>query len=539
MIDLTLQTLCPLLLYAETHFRFFKGFPSLLRNKDPEILFDCPRRADPGERLPILLIINDLPNLPITIHEVNITVNQSGLPTNLFTFKAGKENEIAHEFTATQKVFRFFIDRESLPDKLIYINCKLTVTIDGHQKIILNDNIQTSSKAPFSCYLSDEYLPGKEYCSLGDLHFHSQYSQSHVEFGPPLIAADSIAKASGLDFIAITDHSYDLACKMSNYLIEDQSLERWHSLQSQIEKSNFSLIFLPGEEISCLNESGEIVHLCGIGISQYIPGSMDGARKRRVFSSKLTINEAVTLIKKQNGIAFAAHPGSKKSPLQSLFLNRGNWSKKDIRSNQIDAVQAFNGSYKEAWERGKELWINALMNGKRLSLVAGNDAHGDFNRYRAIKVPFISIFENFDRFMGFGKTGIYGRNLSRDKLLGAIREGKTFITTGPYLSIVFSPDPFDHAISIDTISDDKKEFFIHAISTVEFGALSKVTLIGYYKGRNEETSLFSKSYGNERFEVCEPVPLETIENLVYIRAEATSRTKDNKKCAAFTSPCYF
>ncbi len=539
MIDLTLPTLCPLLLYAETHFRFFKGFPSLLRTKDSEILFDCPRRIDPGEKIPIVLIINDLPKSPVTIHEVNVTVNQSGLPTKLFTFKADKENEIAHEFTATQKVLRFFIDRESLPDKLIYINCKLTITINGHKKIILNDNIQTSSKAPFSCFLSNEQLPGKKYCSLGDLHFHSQYSQSHVEFGPPLIAADSIVKASGLDFIAITDHSYDLACKMNNYLIEDQSLERWHSLQSQIKSSNFSSIFLPGEEISCLNDSGEIIHLCGIGISQYIPGSMDGARRKRVFSSKLTINEAVTLIKKQNGIAFAAHPGSKKSPLQSLFLNRGNWSQKDISSNQIDAVQAFNGSYKEAWERGKKLWINALMQGKRLSLVAGNDAHGDFNRYRAIKVPFISIFENFDRFMGFGKTGVYGQNLSRDNLLSAIREGKTFITTGPYVSINYSADPTDHAISINTISDHKKEFFIHAISTAEFGALSKIALLCFYRGKSEETPLFSRCYSNENYEINEPVALETIKDLVYIRAEATSRTKDNKTCAGFTSPCYF
>jgi len=31
-------------LYPETHFRFFKFFPSLLFKKTPEIVFDAPRR---------------------------------------------------------------------------------------------------------------------------------------------------------------------------------------------------------------------------------------------------------------------------------------------------------------------------------------------------------------------------------------------------------------------------------------------------------------------------------------------------------------
>ena len=50
------------------------------------------------------------------------------------------------------------------------------------------------------------------------MHVHSQYSQSHVEFGPPLKVIDEMANACGLDFTAVTDHSYDLSCAMDDYL---------------------------------------------------------------------------------------------------------------------------------------------------------------------------------------------------------------------------------------------------------------------------------------------------------------------------------
>jgi histidinol phosphatase-like PHP family hydrolase len=529
---------CPLLLYAETHFRFFKGFPSLLYQKDPEILFDCPRRIDPGKDLPIILIINDLQGLFINIDELSFAVSKPGLPIKLHTFSNIEKSEIPHPFSNIQKTYLFFLDRKSLPDSQIYINCKIAVSINGHKKEILNDNFRTSSKAPLSCFVSKKYLPGKEFCFSGDMHFHSQYSRSHVEFGPPLKTVDLIAKASGLDFVAITDHSYDLAGKMDNYLLEDPTLKRWNSFQEQIQIKNYSTLLIPGEEISCLNDANEVVHLCGIGISEYIPGSMDGARRKKLFTSQLNIKQSVTKINEQGGLAYAAHPGSKKSLLQLLFLNRGTWSGSDIINNSINGVQAFNGSFKQAWERGKQLWICALMRGKKIPFLAGNDAHGDFNRYRAIKVPFLSIFENFNRYLGYGKTGVYASSCTQQEIIEAVRSGKTFITNGPYLSICYDNEPTNIAISNIKISTSNN-FSVHAISTEEFGKITSIALFGYQRGNDNETMLFSKTYDDEKFEILEQFKLDSSGEILYIRAETKSRKNDSAICEAYTSPCYF
>ena len=538
MNQLPIDFFCPLLLYAETHFRFFKRFPSLLYQNAPEILFDCPRRLEPGKDLPITLIINDLNNLSIKIDEVDIAVNKPGSPIKLFNILNIQKHEIPHPFSNIQKTYLFYLDHKSLPDDHISINCKITISINGHKKEILNDNFHTSSKAPLTCFVSTEHLPGKQFCLSGDMHFHSQYSQSHVEFGPPLQIVDHMANASGLNFVTITDHSYDLACKMDNYLLEDPTLQRWNSFQRQIQTTKYSTLLLPGEEISCLNDTNNVVHLCGIGISEYIPGSMDGARKRKLFSQQLTVKQAVTQINEQGGLAYAAHPGSRKSLLQLFFLNRGAWSQKDICNNNLNGIQAYNGSFKQAWERGKQLWIHALMQGGKITFLAGNDAHGDFNRYRAIKVPFLSIFENFNRFMGNGKTGVYCNSRTQQDVIEAIRCGKTFVSTGPYLSICYSIDPGSIAISNSEILNCNL-FFVNAISTNEFGTITTIALLGYIKGASNETLLFSKTYNDHTLEIQEQFNLESTGELLYIRAETKSRKEDSSICEAYTSPCYF
>ena len=311
---------------------------------------------------------------------------------------------------------------------------------------VINDNFNTSSKRAFRCFKSSDSLPGKELCGYGDLHIHTQFSQSHVEFGPPLTIIDRMAKCCGLTFIGITDHSYDLSCEKDNYLNENHSVERWKRLLDELSGSgDFSTIILPGEEVSCLNGSGKTVHLGALGIHDFIPGSSDGARRNLHFKQSLTVPEAVEEIHRQGGIAFAAHPGSLSGILQSLALHRGKWESDDLDA-AVDGLQAFNGSFSTSWNRGKSLWIKLLSEGRQVPLLAGNDAHGDFNRYRAIKLPFLSIYEDFQRFMGYGRTGLYGNCLSSDAVLQKIRNGMTFITTGPYVSINYSDATDDFAV---------------------------------------------------------------------------------------------
>ena len=526
----------PLLMaYAEIHFRFFPLFPSLLFKREPEIIFDIPGRLDPDKDLPIILILNDVQRFPTTILDVAVTVSARSMQPRLFNFKNLQDYELDHSFQNQLRAFVFVVPRHELPEEDVSVNATLSIRKGRARKIILNDNLFSSSKLPFTCRISSNSLPGKDLCVYGDLHNHSVYSQSHVEYGPPLDIYDLMADTSGLSFLAITDHSYDLACKKENYLVQDQLLMKWKTFGEEFKK-NYKTTMIQGEEISCLNSKDNVVHLCGIGIHDFIPGTLDGARKDRRYFQQLTISQAVEEIHKQGGVAFAAHPGSLAGLLQNLFLHRGEWSREDMGDN-LDGVQALNSGYNKSWERGKLLWINMLQRGLRVPVLAGNDAHGDFNRYRAISVPFLRIYEGFQRFMGYGKTGIYGQNKSANEILNRIRNGSTFVSTGPYVSINYNLSPQSSAISTRDIAHSTKELYIHALSNAEFGHIEKVTLIAGKMGSKEEKTIFVRRCPQTTYEVNEMFPLNEIEKPCYIRAEVESR-KETDVFKAYSSACW-
>jgi hypothetical protein len=523
--------------YAEIHFRFFRFQPSLLFNKQPEVYFDVPGRLEPGRDLPVFLIVNDLKRYPSEISDCSIAVTVKNQPI-LFEYKDLKKFEVNHPQSSNQRAFIFKLAVKDIPENSdVFINAKVTLNRKKKKRIVLNDNLQTSSKLPFKCKTSNKTLPGHEFCTYGDLHVHSIYSQSHVEFGPPLQLIDSAAKASGLDFVAITDHSYDLACRIDNYLVQDQSLERWKAQKSELEDpSVFETILIAGEEISCLNSSGKVVHLIGLGVKDCITGTLDGARQNTVFKSQLTIKQAVKEIHDQGGIAFSAHPGSQTGFFQELLLSRGMWTPQDLDS-QIDGIQALNSGFEGAWERGKQLWINMLRKGYRIPILGGNDAHGDFNRYRAISKPFWSIYEGFQRFMGAGKTGIYGKCRNEQEILDKIRSGATFVTTGPFVSISYSDDPNDNAISVQDIRSDTKTLYVTAISTSEFGSLRKITVICGSQSEVSERAIYVRSFNESIYDISVPVSLSDLPRPSYIRVEVISATEDTTY-RAFSSACF-
>ncbi|HEX2956744.1 MAG TPA: hypothetical protein VHO70_07925, partial [Chitinispirillaceae bacterium] len=347
-------------LYAEIHFRFFPLFPSFLFRREPEVLFDCPRRLDPGKDLPVSLILHDCIRFPVELIEVSITINGPSFPVTVFSFYNFSENEISHPLQPNLRCFIFSMPRNKLPSGEVYINAK-AVLKDRKNKlhIVLNDNITTSSRLAYTCRISPQPLPASTFCSYGDMHVHSSYSESHVEFGLPVEAISQTAAASGINFVNITDHSYDLSCKLKNYLKGDPTLERWKCFISESLKE-FPAIILQGEEVSCLNNANQIIHLCGAQLNKFIPGTLDGARGKNDRSGTLTLPQTVTEVHRQKGIAFAAHPGSKKTLMQSLFLKRGHWSEHDCASSDLDGFQAYNGSFGNAWKRGLLLWLTML-----------------------------------------------------------------------------------------------------------------------------------------------------------------------------------
>jgi hypothetical protein len=433
----------------------------------------------------------------------------------------------------------FTIPRSDIGNGEMYITCTAEIRKGKKTRTILNDNFPTSTKLPFMCYCASVPLPGTGQCVYGDMHVHTHFSQSQVEFGAPVEVVAIMAHAFGLTFTALTDHSYDLECSLDNYFSGDSKRSRWGALIKESERTDIPQLLLTGEEVSCLNASGQVIHLCCVGLKDFINGSADGARPKINRGGTRKLPDVLQEVRRQNGIAFAAHPGTRMGPLQQFFLNRGHWTEADYVQD-LTGIQGVNDGFGTSWHRARQLWVKELLKGHKLSLVAGNDAHGDFNRYRYISMPFISIAENSTRYFGCCKTGIYGNPVSRLDCLKELRAGKTCITTGPFLNITTQVAPDVSLISNnDHALADISSITIHLISSPEYGFPIRLTVFTGTYGANKETILCTRHYeSHEKYHITEDIFLKQHTEKGYLRTEAECKTANGIVHYAATSPCY-
>ena len=105
------------LLYAELHFRF-KWSRSRYYLREPEILADLPYRVEPDTSVPILLLIKDSHQFPITLHEVEVRIYKSNelVKTNNFKYNTSLASPFWEDtvFIETKNIlWRISIHRES------------------------------------------------------------------------------------------------------------------------------------------------------------------------------------------------------------------------------------------------------------------------------------------------------------------------------------------------------------------------------------------------------------------------------------------
>lgn len=153
-----------------------------------------------------------------------------------------------------------------------------------------------------------------------DLHVHTKYSHDGL---CTVERAVEVARAKGLSGIAITDHDTIAG----------------HEDAKKLSKDGFLII--PGLEISSADG-----HIIGLGVSELIP-------------KNLPADETVDLIRKQGGVAIAAHPFA---PGRRLGL---------VYRAKFDAIECLNS---------RALFLSnplakrfAIKN--KVPMVAGSDAH--------------------------------------------------------------------------------------------------------------------------------------------------------------------
>jgi hypothetical protein len=531
--------LLPVLGYAEIHYRLGK-IPSILYQQQPEIILDVPGRIEPGEDLPVVLIVKDAHNFPIELKNVSATITyQDARETVNLSDQWQKIRE--HYFYRL-----YWIPNARLPAGIFEIDLSAKYIISGREKEIHIDNYIGSSKKPFRVFNSGQKWPMGDNWYAGDIHNHSDATDDYVEFGAPVEVYHAMAQAIGLTWLTITDHSYDLDDKPGKFYAPDRLLARWKKLRDEADISNRqgNPYILVGEEISCGNIVNNNVHLLGINIREFIPGSGDSAEHWFYNAPSLTVRDAIKDIISQGGLAVAAHPGEEPLLFEKILLNRGPWRLDDFINEQPKHLQIFNGRRTDSFYAGIKLWKQLLLKGKRKYVLAGSDSHGNFNRSRQIRIPFAAMKESNIQVFGCTRTivNLDQQVLCPNAIARAITSGNCIITDGPFISITIEDKqkniigPGDDIAEYDT---DNCRVKVELITSIEFGSLDRFVIYYGRKGAPDEEIIYEKRGFDpeEQAFIAEINPFTSFKPapFSYIRAEITT----SRGNIGLTNPIWF
>ena len=192
--------------------------------------------------------------------------------------------------------------------------------------------------------------------------------------------------------------------------------------------------------------------------SEYISGAIDGGRRKRELFKQLTISQAVDEVHRQGGICFAAHSQGKVGLLQQIFLHRGIWSIKDCETD-LDAFQAYNSGYLapgiEVKSYGSKCYSQADNSPGVTMLMVTLTATG-------LLRPHSCVSMRIQKGLWVAGKPDCTPESSEASIINCIRNGKTFVSTGPYISINYSSLPGSHAISSRNI-DSSTESYTHML----------------------------------------------------------------------------
>ncbi|MBI4531247.1 MAG: CehA/McbA family metallohydrolase [Candidatus Latescibacteria bacterium] len=283
-------------------------------------------------------------------------------------------------------------------------------------------------------------------------------------------------------------------------------------------------IVLSGEEVSC-GSNGRNVHLLAYGISDYIPGAGDSAKRGLQTDPDLTVEEVLHRVRNHGGVAYASHPLEPSPFFQRLILRRGVWTVHDLEREDLTGWLFWNGELSPGFLKGAALWRETLLKGKRVCLAAGNDAHGNFNRFRQVRIPFIALIESDKQLFGDVKTCLYSeRPLTTSSVLDALRGGHSIITDGPFLTCEVIIDGRVSGVG-GTVSGHRGIVRVHGKTTGEFGRFQEITV---YRGdlttqhETVDLRIHDKGY------VWEETIAFIVHHPTYFRAEG--RTVTGKRC---------
>ena len=503
--------------------------PSLLFRKQPEILFDAPSRINPDRPIPLFLIIRDAHRFPVTIDEVILRMVSGD----------GRERTARFPYGGLRVSEPMWWDSFNLMPEgagKLCIHPRLVLRDGKHFRIVEADNYPGSSRRPLTVTISPTGFPTAKGWYHGDVHCHSFFTADQVEFGAPMELSALGAYCLGLDWIAVTDHSYDLDDPEDNYLATDPTLVKWRLMREKAALLNESLemfTVIPGEEVTCRTRDGGNCHLLALRSERFIRGSGDSGERGLSTATERSIGEAAAECMEWGGLACAAHPLEDPSLPERLFLNRRPWKLTDLETTGVTALQIHNGIRDRGYRKGMYAWVELLLRGKRVFAFGGSDSHGDMNRRRAVHIPFISLRESDEHILGGVRTVVYSRSRSDADILDALSNGQVQVTEGPFIDLTVERPEYT-ARPGDVVSGEYQLLSAVFKSTPEFGLLRRGRILAGARGEKRErvlTVLDTQFRGEYHHEFTGKV---FFNRLMYIRAEC--ETDSGRFC--FTNPIW-
>ncbi|RMF64007.1 MAG: hypothetical protein D6743_09880, partial [Calditrichaeota bacterium] len=242
---------------------------------------------------------------------------------------------------------------------------------------------------------------------------------------------------------------------------------------------------VPGEEVSAGNHRNRNVHFLILNNSGFLPGDGDSAEKWLHTRPNLSI-PAILQRLEPGALSFAAHPAVPPPFLEKLLVRRGRWWKQDCAHPKLHGLQIWNGS-PDGLEEGRRLWVELLLDGRRIFIAGGNDAHGNFGRFRQIGFPFFTMREHREQLFGRVRTGVFLKDGSGlHGLLSAVLQGRMVVTDGPFAEILVTNEQGATAGVGAALSGTHFDVGVQCLSTPEFGDLRELRLFRGDLSRREE-----------------------------------------------------
>ena len=521
---LPLTALIPVFQYCEIHYKlpWFSGF---LFKKEPEILFDVPKRVT-GTKLPVMLMVKDSSKFPVHLDNVEIQFWNKDIII--------KKQKINFNKSLAQLFFSeiFMIDIKDHQNHHFVVRCVVNLQLNGKYKKIINHNLTKKFPSDFVVTSVNETINIPEKWLSGDLHVHSSYTEDQVEFGPELSNYIKVGKARGLDFVAALDHAYDFDDVPGTFNFKDSNFTKWKNFKSEVKtlnSKNDDFTVIPGYELSVDNGLGENVHMAVLNNDEIFPGTGDSMENYKSYPSE---NYYRTILDKleNKAMAYAAHPNVPQKYLHRKILKRGEWNSKDF-TDKLAGYQILNGNKSNEFEKGKNLWIEKLLSGKRVNIFAGSDAHGNFNYNLSIKYPMLSIEKTDEHIFGEFFSYINCESNDVQPIIDSMKAGKIVVSEGPFLNL-----QINNRNSIFGIGDEldflPESIKISANSNNYFGNINSIRLIvGNCKDKHEQ-SLELHDIKKLNYEQDLGIKLQSQD--IYLRAEMTTA----KGKIALTNPIW-